>query len=548
MNIEKLLKQNTRHIPVDQRSELYVVPDAEPSDYDALCARLAETAEKSESNRIGDSRFFFASFAEPAQMLSVQYVPNRHEIRLTSENGTAYLDTLPTESGVESTTVTPLLSQLSLAHIKADCGMSYILRAADGSFVVIDGGFDDYEESERLFETLCEQSNGRKPRIAAWIVTHLHSDHTDAFCALWEKHKDDILLERVLYHAVPDAFLKSPYPHERFDRLLSLLEKDGVALITVHTGMYASFPALDIDFLYAPTDVYPHVFDNFNDTSLIFRVTLADRRILFLGDAMPLSSDITAARYAGEELSCTYLQVGHHGYGGGSDALNRACDPEYLLWPCPAFWYPSVRLWGSNDFLRESKRIRETLVSGFGAVTLAFPLTEDTAPQAGKTLYASDYASVRRVIDLNYESVTGGSTGLVPTEFSLGTDGAGHYVRLSTDGTSLVGLVRQNVLGKSSFTTRLRLRALCRGARVGIMAGNDMPNLWQDDKTRWTNLPLSDEPLTLDVTLDHAKKVLTLSCGGHTEVYPTEQALHSGLYLALEKTSIALYEVTVTAL
>lgn len=548
MNIEKLLKQNTRHIPVDQRSELYVVPDAEPSDYDALCARLAETAEKSASSRIGDSRFFFASFTEPVQMLSVQYVPNRQEIRLTSENGTAYLDTLPTESGVESTAVTPLLSQLSLAHIKADCGMSYILRAADGSFVVIDGGFDDYEESERLFETLCEQSNGRKPRIAAWIVTHLHSDHTDAFCALWEKHKDNILLERVLYHAVPDAFLKSPYPHERFDRLLSLLEKDGVALITVHTGMYASFPALDIDFLYAPTDVYPHVFDNFNDTSLIFRVTLADRRILFLGDAMPLSSDITAARYAGEELSCTYLQVGHHGYGGGSDALNRACDPEYLLWPCPAFWYPSVRLWGSNDFLRESKRIRETLVSGFGAVTLAFPLTEDTVPQAGKTLYASDYASARRVIDLNYESVTGGSTGLASAEFSLETDGAGRYVRLSTDGTSLVGLVRQNVLGKSSFTARLRLRALCRGARVGIMAGNDMPNLWQGDKTRWTNLPLSEEPLTLDVTLDHAKKALTLSCGGHTEVYPTEQTLHSGLYLALEKTSIALYEVTVTAL
>lgn len=543
MDFETILmpEQSTEVVPINASSELYIRFDAKPDDFDALCGRLAEQADKCAENQIGDSRFFFAAYGD--RMFSAQYVPNRREIRLVREQGAAYLDIGPTEN-TEAPTVTPLLSQLELAHIKADCGMSYILRAADGAFVVIDGGDDDYEESERLFETLCAQSDGKKPRIAAWIITHLHPDHTGAFCALWEAHKNDIGLERLLYNIVPEAYLANPYPHERFDRLLPSLVENGVALITVHTGMHFSFSALDIDFLYAPEDVYPTVLDNFNDSSLIFRVTLADRRILFLGDAMPFSSDRTAARYAKDELSCTYLQVGHHGYGGGSDALNRACDPEILLWPCPAFWYPSVRLWESNDFLRHSKRIRETLLSGFGAVTLPFPLKEDVASKAGDVLYASDYASVRRVIDLKYESVTGGATGLTSAEFSLESDAFGRYVKLATQGTSLVGLVRQNVLKNESYTAVLRLRAL-EAAKFGIMANNDMPNLWQGDKTIWTELASSDKPLTLTVTLDYTKRTLALVCDGQELLYPLEQTLYGGLYLALENTALALYGVTV---
>lgn len=138
---------------------------------------------------------------------------------------------------------------------------------------------------------------------------------------------------------------------------------------------------------------------------------------------MPLSSDIVANRYEKNDLASEFLQVGHHGYGGGSDALDTASDPETLLWPCPAFWYPSVRLWRSNDVLRNSPHIKHILMAGFGSVTLDMTKPVEDAPKrsynAGDTVYEEDFQTKKRLVDLGYESVTGGATGLVPANTVL---------------------------------------------------------------------------------------------------------------------------------
>ncbi len=513
-------------LPIGDTAELAVVSEVTPETFEVFCAQLSALAAETQSHAIGTSRFLFAAVGET--LYSAQYVPNTKELRVVCEAGNAYLATLP-EAAKEGR-VQPLLSQLKLAQIKADCGMSYVLRAADGSFVVIDGGDDDYEENERLFDLLRTQSDG-KPCIAAWFITHLHPDHTDAFCALWEAHKNDIVLERLVYNIVPEAYLNSPYPHERFDRLLPELAASGVALITAHTGMHFSFCALDIELLYAPEDVYPAAFDNFNDSSILFRATLAGKRILFLGDAMPLSSDITAKRYPAEELKSTLLQVGHHGYGGGSEALNRACDPELVLWPCPAFWYPNVRLWDSNRFLITSPHIQKTYVSGHGAVTLTFPELQEKTPVTPEFGYTSDYAKVRRVVELEYESVTGGATGLVPAVFSLKEDAHGAYVGLSTEGNALIGLVPEYRLGENSYEAWLTLRVVKPTGRIGVMMGNKMPNFWKEGQVHWFEPMQPDETVTLHVCFDREK---------HNET--------GGLYLALENTEIALYKVQATVL
>lgn len=522
----KACKLSPTILPIWNTAELAVVSDITPEMFEVFCAQLSALASKTQSHTIGTSRFLFAAIGE--KLYSAQYVPNTKELRVVGEAGNAYLDTLP--EAAKDGSIKPLLSQLKLAQIKADCGMSYVLRAAEGSFVVIDGGDDDYEESERLFDLLCAQSGG-KPRIAAWFITHLHPDHTDVLCALWNAHKNEIELERLVYNMVPENYLNSPYPHERFDRLLPELEANGVALITAHTGMHFSFCELDIELLYAPEDVYPAAFDNFNDSSIIFRATLAGKRILFLGDAMPLSSDITAKRYPAEELKSTLLQVGHHGYGGGSEALNRACDPELVLWPCPAFWYPNVRHWDSNHFLITSPHIRKTYVSGHGAITLTFPELQEETPAEQTLGYTSDPAKVRRVIDLEYESVTGGATGLVPAVFSLKEDDHGAYVGLSTEGNALIGLVPEYRLGENSFEAWITLRLVKPTGRIGVMIGNKMPNFWREGQVHWFERMEPGEPVTLQVCFDREK---------HAEA--------GGIYLALENTEIALYKVQATVL
>ena len=60
----------------------------------------------------------------------------------------------------------------------ASVSMSYVIRLSDGSFIVYDGGLKLKEYAERLLRTLNRLTPDGKPRIAAWILTHSHPDHT----------------------------------------------------------------------------------------------------------------------------------------------------------------------------------------------------------------------------------------------------------------------------------------------------------------------------------------------------------------------------------
>ncbi len=549
-DLEKALKQDgfiAEKIEIDKKSELFVLSDADRAQYNRICGLLSQNAERTETNQIGKNPFCFIGSGE--NLIGVGFSPNNKEIRVTCETGNDYFSVFP-EHGKGTANAVPLLTQCHLACMSADCGMSYVLRTTDGRFILIDGGEDDYEESERLFDLLCAQTEtGGKPIVAACFITHLHDDHTTAFCRLWKDHKDDFVLESLIYNIVPDKF-NVVYPHAVFDTLLPKIKAHGTALIPARTGMKFSFAGLDIDMLYTPDDGYPNAFSNFNDSSLIFRADFSGRRILFLGDAMPRASDSTANRYEKDDLACEFLQVGHHGYGGGSDKLNRMCDPETLLWPCPAFWYPSVRLWSSNDFLRSSSHIKHILLSGFGTVTLDMtkPVPEEAEKHfsAGETVYEEDFQSVKRLVDLNYECVTGGETGLVSAKYAFEKDSFGRHLTLKTDGNSLVGLAAQNILSvPDAYEAKILLR-VSENAKIGIMAAHAMPNLWKDGNTHWLSSDTTQEMCELTVRTDYPAHTLELTWCGKTEKYPTDGE-RGGLYLALEKAEAALYHVKITA-
>ena len=549
-DLEKLLKAAGfpgNPVEIDEKSVLFVLTDACREDFDRVVGLFSKNAEKTAANSIGENAFYFALVGE--DFIGVRFYPKKREIRVTCETGNDYFSAFPVhETGAQ--TEAPLLTQNRVACMSADCGMSYVLRTADGRFVMVDGGMDDYEESERLYDLLCAQSTGAKPVIAAWFITHMHDDHTTVFCRLWKEHKDDIVLESLVYNIVPDKF-NVKYPHDAFDALLPEIKAHGTALVTARAGMKFSFAGLDIDMLYTPDDNYPNVFSNFNDSSLIFRAELAGRRILFLGDAMPLSSDIVANRYEKNDLASEFLQVGHHGYGGGSDALDTASDPETLLWPCPAFWYPSIRLWKSNDVLRNSPHIRHILLSGFGSVTLDMTKPVADAPKrsckSGETVYEEDFQAKKRLVDLGYESVTGGATGLVPAKYGFETDAFARHLTLSSDGISLVGIASQDTLaGLAGYEATFMLRAP-QDAKIGIMAACKMPNEWQGEHTHWFTLAASEMPCELTVKVDYKAHALAITLDGKTHTFETPDSC-GGLYLALEKAEIKLYHVRITAL
>ena len=97
-----------------------------------------------------------------------------------------------------------LLTGMKGETVVAAEGMGYIIRLADGSFCIIDGGMGDpdHVDSDKLMNILLAQkpADAEKPVVAAWIFTHLHGDHIGVFNCFSLDHHDDIVLERMYFN------------------------------------------------------------------------------------------------------------------------------------------------------------------------------------------------------------------------------------------------------------------------------------------------------------------------------------------------------------
>ena len=73
-----------------------------------------------------------------------------------------------------------LRPQITQMHLE-DFGLSYVIRLGDGRFVILDGGCGFPPDTDLLRAHLREHCAGARPVIAAWILSHPHSDHYLAF-------------------------------------------------------------------------------------------------------------------------------------------------------------------------------------------------------------------------------------------------------------------------------------------------------------------------------------------------------------------------------
>lgn len=234
--------------------------------------------------------------------------------------------------------VAPLLVQMG-EHLydTMDCGMSYIFRLVDGTFLLIDGGWDIPAIGQSLYEKLETLSEGRPIVISAWIFTHAHLDHMGAFWSMGRQYGDKVTVKRVIHNfpgdgrmtEMADTFVHS-YLHD-FDHACALY--GGCEIIKARTGQQYHFVGVDIDMLFTYEDhMMPRPLTEFNATSLVFRLTTQGETFMFLGDASVSASDILVAKY-GTELQSDIVQVAHHGFGGGTKEVYDAVKAPIVMWP-----------------------------------------------------------------------------------------------------------------------------------------------------------------------------------------------------------------------
>lgn len=281
----------------------------------------------------------------------------------------------------------PLLTGMKGEITVAAEGMGYIIRLADGSFCIIDGGMGDpdHVDSDKLMHILLAQkpADAEKPVIAAWIFTHLHGDHVGVFNCFSLDHHDDVILERLYFNFPKEeeiALSDSPYMlddtiyrYTQFKTNLAQFYAD-VPVVKLHSGNRFAVRNADFEVLYAYDDLYPQTIldGGLNESSLLFKMTAGGQTVLWTGDFAFLGADLVLREYE-TALSADILQMAHHGWNG-TEALYAAVDPTFVLLPI-SFDYDLNDMFASpqNAWLKNSPKVRQFIITNCGTWTIRLP-------------------------------------------------------------------------------------------------------------------------------------------------------------------------------
>lgn len=230
-------------------------------------------------------------------------------------------------------------------------GQCQIFTLADGSFIVVDGGYST--DAENLYRTLSYKNERKDGKIvvAAWFLTHAHSDHTGALGALAASEwADEITVEQMILNPVAKSYRwrteYDPYGYSagfsaEFDNIKTVTAKfaqgEDYKLVIPHMGQIMKIRNAEVEMLtVGDEDMFPVIFNNDNAQSMVFRVTFdgIDQEIMILGDsALDQTYNVYFPLLCGE-LHADILQVAHHGLGGQTSRFYPMfTDVEVAIWP-----------------------------------------------------------------------------------------------------------------------------------------------------------------------------------------------------------------------
>ncbi|MBR7112498.1 MAG: hypothetical protein IKC75_06230 [Clostridia bacterium] len=231
-------------------------------------------------------------------------------------------------------------------------GLSLVVTLADGSFLLIDGGKeanDEHQDRKHLFEFLWEHKpkHHEKPKIAAWLISHSHTDHINLCQEFLKEYGNRVELSLFGYN-FPDFETGIITKSEGKELYWQTTTKDllderfpNTTRYTMHTGQSLLLPGCEVEILTTWEDFWPQEMPSANHSSFIIRLKFATgKTVLVPADAWKPTTAQALAIW-GDYLKSDVLQVVHHGLSGGNIDFYKAVAPELLLWPTPEIRFVS---------------------------------------------------------------------------------------------------------------------------------------------------------------------------------------------------------------
>ena len=234
-------------------------------------------------------------------------------------------------------------------NLKAsNCGQLFIIKLADNSVVIIDGGADNQmsktaaEGLDAFLHEITGTPTGGKVKIACWLITHSHLDHFGGFARFLINYHAKYDLQRICFNF---NYKDSNMP-KLFDEHLDVYYPN-LKYYRPHTGETIQLADVTLDILYTCEDnvdaktgelIKEHFSWNNtygidqNNSSIVARITFDGKSFMLLGDIAGAAEDVIMRNYSAKSLKVDIMQVSHHGFNNVSDFV-AAMNPSISLYP-----------------------------------------------------------------------------------------------------------------------------------------------------------------------------------------------------------------------
>lgn len=260
---------------------------------------------------------------------------------------------------------------LAVHYIDVGQGDCILLQSGD-DFVLIDAGESEYST------TVCNYLENCSVESLDYVIcTHPHSDHCGS-------------LAQVIKTFPCDNFITTETDQQTNTWLSVLYAVDERDVNYIDAKVSDTYSFGDASFeIMGP---YSNNYDNYNNYSVIVKVTYGDTSFLFTGDAEKLAEREMVQN--GADLKADVLKVSHHGsYTSSCDEFLDAVDPQYAVITCGE----------NNDYGHPHKETIQKLSERY--------ITTYRTDELGSIVAVSDGKN----ITFNYETSTDNSTTVATT-------------------------------------------------------------------------------------------------------------------------------------
>lgn len=291
----------------------------------------------------------FATYVTKDQIVSVMFFEPKKVIKVVVDpRSTFALPGLEQENIYTKSTAATEFVQLGMKQASGhpENGMGYIVKLTDGRFVVVDAG-TTYDtggggsSANFVYDTMIKmQGNKNKPVIAAWIVTHIHTDHAGGFMGMANVHANDVVIEKLVYNQPSDTQMnavsnmsgRKNWIPQAITKFRNTATNKSMSIVKAHPGMQLFFCDLTITILGSIDVIEDSSYTkmkNGNDSSVVSMFDISGVKFLLTGDCEPQEGKLIRDIYGGIKntnsvLKADFIQIAHHGYGN--------TNTDYIGW------------------------------------------------------------------------------------------------------------------------------------------------------------------------------------------------------------------------